>query len=98
MTTLDVVPTKEPEPSAEDLEAKELIRLTREQGLSAPTGRPGLGVANWKRSMAQGRPPVGHSTAAEIRTGDRVQPSQRHCTEGAAPEGAGPSDAGYNVP
>ena len=32
MTTLDVVPKKKPEPSAEETAAKELVRLAREQG------------------------------------------------------------------
>ncbi len=41
MTTLDVVPKKKPEPSAEELAAKELVRLAREQGLSL-TGPDGL--------------------------------------------------------
>ena len=34
MTTLDVVPKKKPEPSAQETAAKELVRLAREQGLS----------------------------------------------------------------
>ena len=34
MTTLDVVPKKKPEPSAEETAAKELVRLGREHGLS----------------------------------------------------------------
>jgi putative transposase len=34
MTTLDVVTTKKkPEPSAEELAAKELVRVAKEQGL-----------------------------------------------------------------
>ena len=41
MTTLDVVPKKKPEPSAEETAAKELVRLAREQGLSL-TGPGGL--------------------------------------------------------
>ena len=41
MTTLDVVPKKKPEPSAEETAAKELVRLAREQGLSL-TGPDGL--------------------------------------------------------
>ena len=42
MTTLDVVsPKKKPEPSAEELAAKELVRLAKEQGLSL-TGPDGL--------------------------------------------------------
>ena len=41
MTTLDVVPKKKPEPSAEEAAAKELVRLAREQGLSL-TGPDGL--------------------------------------------------------
>ena len=41
MTTLDVVPKKKPEPSAEEAAAKELVRQTREQGLSL-TGPDGL--------------------------------------------------------
>ena len=41
MTTLDVVSTKKPEPSAEELAARELVRLAREQGLSL-TGPDGL--------------------------------------------------------
>ena len=42
MTTLDGVPTKKAEPSAEETAAKELVRLAREQGLSL-TGPDGLG-------------------------------------------------------
>ena len=41
MTTLDVVPKKKIEPSAEETAAKELVRLAREQGLSL-TGPDGL--------------------------------------------------------
>jgi transposase-like protein len=41
MTTLDVVPKKKPEPSAEEAAAKELVRLAREQGLCL-TGPDGL--------------------------------------------------------
>jgi putative transposase len=41
MTTLDVMPKKKPEPSAEELAARELVRLAREQGLSL-TGPDGL--------------------------------------------------------
>src|SRR3954468_11377799 len=41
MTTLDVVPKKKPEPSAEETAAKELVRQAREQGLSL-TGPDGL--------------------------------------------------------
>ena len=41
MTTLDVVPKRKPEPSAEETAAKELVRLAREQGLSL-TGPEGL--------------------------------------------------------
>jgi transposase-like protein len=41
MTTLDVVPKKKPEPSAEEMAAKELVRQAREQGLSL-TGPDGL--------------------------------------------------------
>jgi len=41
MTTLDAVAKKKPEPSAEELAAKELVRLAREQGLSL-TGPDGL--------------------------------------------------------
>jgi hypothetical protein len=42
MTTLDVVtPRKRPAPSAEELAAKELVRLAREQGWSL-TGPDGL--------------------------------------------------------
>ena len=41
MTTLDVVPKKKPEPSAEEAAAKELVRQAREQGLSL-TGPDGL--------------------------------------------------------
>ena len=41
MTTLDAVPKKKPGPSAEELAAKELVRLAREQGLSL-TGPDGL--------------------------------------------------------
>jgi transposase-like protein len=41
MTTLDVVPRKKPEPSAEETAAKELVRAAREQGLSL-TGPDGL--------------------------------------------------------
>ena len=41
MTTLDVVPKKETEPSAEAAAAKELVRAAREQGLSL-TGPDGL--------------------------------------------------------
>ena len=42
MTTLEIVPKKnKPEPSAEELAAKELVRLAREQGLSL-TGPDGL--------------------------------------------------------
>src|SRR4051812_27042573 len=41
MTTLDDVAKKKPEPSAEELAAKELVRLAREQGLSL-TGPDGL--------------------------------------------------------
>jgi putative transposase len=43
MTTLDVVTTtkKKPEPSAEELAAKELVRVAKEQGLSL-TGTDGL--------------------------------------------------------
>src|SRR4051794_13146523 len=41
MTTLDAVPKKKPEPSAEETAAKELVRLAREQGLSL-TGPDGL--------------------------------------------------------
>lgn len=42
MTTLDVVsPKKKPEPSAEELAARELVRLAKEQGLSL-TGPDGL--------------------------------------------------------
>jgi putative transposase len=41
MTTLDVVPKKKIEPSAEESAAKELVRLAREQGLSL-TGPDGL--------------------------------------------------------
>ena len=41
-TTLDVVsPKKKPEPSAEEVAAKELVRLAKEQGLSL-TGPDGL--------------------------------------------------------
>ena len=32
MTTLEIVPKKKPEPSAEETAAKELVRLAREQG------------------------------------------------------------------
>jgi len=41
MTTLDVVPSKKLEPSAEETAARELVRLAREQGLSL-TGPDGL--------------------------------------------------------
>src|SRR3979490_502339 len=42
MTTLEIVPKKsKPEASAEELAAKELVRLAREQGLSL-TGPDGL--------------------------------------------------------
>ena len=41
MTTLEIVPKKKPEPSAEETAAKELVRLAREQGLSL-TGPDGL--------------------------------------------------------
>ena len=41
MTTLDAVPKKKPEPSAEELAALELVWLAREQGLSL-TGPDGL--------------------------------------------------------
>ena len=42
MTTLDAVPNKKkPDPSAEEVAAKELVRLAREQGLSL-TGPDGL--------------------------------------------------------
>src|SRR3954452_24419929 len=41
MTTLDVVPKKKPEPSAEETAAKELVRAARAQGLSL-TGPDGL--------------------------------------------------------
>jgi putative transposase len=41
MTTLDVVPKKKPEPSAEETAARELVRLARAQGLSL-TGPGGL--------------------------------------------------------
>ena len=42
MTTLEIVPKKtKPEPSAEELAAKELVRVAREQGLSL-TGPDGL--------------------------------------------------------
>ena len=41
MTTLDVVSKSKPEPSAEELAAKELVRLAAEQGLSL-TGPDGL--------------------------------------------------------
>ena len=41
MTTLDVVPKKKSDPSAEETAAKELVRLAREQGLSL-TGPDGL--------------------------------------------------------
>jgi hypothetical protein len=41
MTTLDVVPKKKPEPSAEETAAKDLVRMAREQGLSL-TGPDGL--------------------------------------------------------
>src|SRR5665811_2315042 len=42
MTTLDVVSTKKkPEPSAEEVAARELVRLAKEQGLSL-TGPDGL--------------------------------------------------------
>ncbi len=41
MTTLDVVPRNRPEPSAEEMAAKVLVRLAREQGLSL-TGPGGL--------------------------------------------------------
>ena len=42
MSTLEIVPKKnKPEPSAEELAAKELVRLAREQGLSL-TGPGGL--------------------------------------------------------
>lgn len=42
MSTLDVVsPKKEPEPSAEELAALELVRVAKEQGLSL-TGPDGL--------------------------------------------------------
>ena len=42
MTTLEIVPKKnKPEPSAEELAAKELVRMAREQGLSL-TGPDGL--------------------------------------------------------
>lgn len=41
MTTLDVVPKKKPEPSAEETAAIELVRLAREQGLYL-TGPDGL--------------------------------------------------------
>src|SRR3954447_24204913 len=41
MTTLDVVPKKKAEPSAEETAAKELVRQAREQGLSL-TGPEGL--------------------------------------------------------
>ena len=41
LTTLDVVGSKEPEPSAGELAALELVRLAKEQGLSL-TGPDGL--------------------------------------------------------
>ena len=41
MTTLDVVPKKKSEPSAEETAARELVRMAREQGLSL-TGPDGL--------------------------------------------------------
>lgn len=34
MTPLDAVPKKKPEPSADEVAARELVRLAREQGLS----------------------------------------------------------------
>ena len=42
MTTLDVVPKKKPEPSAEETAAKELVRLAREQQGLSLTGPDGL--------------------------------------------------------
>jgi hypothetical protein len=51
MTTLDVVPKKKPEPSAEELAARELVRLAREQGLSL-TGPDGLLKQLTKRRRA----------------------------------------------
>ena len=52
MTTLDVVPKKKPEPSAEETAAKELVRLAREQGLSL-TGLGPLTVFSGIRDILQ---------------------------------------------
>jgi hypothetical protein len=51
MTTLDVVPKKKPEPSAEETAVKELVRLAREQGLSL-TGPDGL-LKQFKKSVLE---------------------------------------------
>lgn len=51
MTTLDVVPKKKADPSAEELAAKELVRLAREQGL-ALTGPDGL-LKQFTRSVLE---------------------------------------------
>ena len=51
MTTLDVVPKKKPEPSAEETAAKELVRIAREQGLSL-TGPDGL-LKQFTRSVLE---------------------------------------------
>src|SRR5215218_10675105 len=51
MTTLDVVPKKKSEPSAEETAAKELVRLAREQGLSL-TGPDGL-LKQFTRSVLE---------------------------------------------
>jgi putative transposase len=57
MTTLDVMsPKKKPEPSAEELADRELVRLAKEQGLSL-TGPDGLlkqfTRACWKPRLAR---------------------------------------------
>lgn len=51
MTTLDAVPKKKPDPSVEELAAKELVRLAREQGLSL-TGPDGL-LKQFTRSVLE---------------------------------------------
>lgn len=51
MTTLDAMPKKKPDPCAEELAAKELVRLAREQGL-ALTGPEGL-LKQFRKSVLE---------------------------------------------
>lgn len=51
MTTMDGLANKTPEPSAEELAARELVRLAREQGLSL-TGPEGL-LKQFTRSVLE---------------------------------------------